>query len=201
MFDRDQFIEECRAATADAAADPARKALREVIARAVADPAAVMRGLGEPTRSGVNLLYRSDTLTIVNLIWAPRMSVFPHNHNTWAVLGIYSGREDNIFWRRRPRDAERATEATGGEREIEAAGARSLCVGDVEVLGRDVIHSVLNPIDRMTGAIHVYGTDFVTIPRSEWPAETLREVPLDHAVQARRFAEENDRLRAGAMAG
>lgn len=187
MFDRDRFIEECLHATRDDAADPARRALREVVGRAVADPSAVMAGLGEPARAGVNLLYRSDRLTIVNLVWAPRMSVFPHNHNTWAVIGLYSGREDNIYWRRRPGDE---------TRQIEAAGARSLTTGDVEVLGRDIIHSVLNPIDRFSGAIHIYGTDFVTIPRSEWHGETLREQPLDSTVQARRFEAENLRFAA-----
>jgi predicted metal-dependent enzyme (double-stranded beta helix superfamily) len=32
----------------------------------------------------------------------------------------------------------------------------------------DIIHSVLNPIDRLTGAIHVYGGDFFGAERSEW---------------------------------
>jgi len=33
---------------------------------------------------------------------------------------------------------------------IEARGARSLGTGDVTRLGRDVIHSVVNPIGKMT---------------------------------------------------
>jgi predicted metal-dependent enzyme (double-stranded beta helix superfamily) len=28
------------------------------------------------------------------------MSIMPHNHTMWAVIGIYSGVEDNIFGRR-----------------------------------------------------------------------------------------------------
>jgi predicted metal-dependent enzyme (double-stranded beta helix superfamily) len=81
-------------------------------------------------------------------------------------VGIYSGREDNIFWRRK-------------ETTIEAAGAKSLGVGDVATLGRDIIHSVLNPIGKMTCAIHVYGGDFFDPdePRSEWDHETLIERP------------------------
>lgn len=27
-------------------------------------------------------------------------SLFPHDHQMSAVIGIYSGREDNIFWSR-----------------------------------------------------------------------------------------------------
>ncbi|HKM65244.1 MAG TPA: hypothetical protein VJY39_22420, partial [Acidisphaera sp.] len=158
MFDRDRFIAECCEA---AAADPTHTSVREVVARAVREPASVLRGLGEPTRAGVELLYRSPQICIFNLVWAPLMSVFPHNHTMWAVIGIYSGREDNIFWRRT---------SVADERQIEAAGARSLCAGDAEPLGPDVIHSVLNPIDRLTAAIHVYGGDFVAAERSEWDA-------------------------------
>jgi uncharacterized protein YjbI with pentapeptide repeats len=45
-------------------------------------------------------LYHASDLTILNVVWAPRMTIMPHNHQMWAVIGIYTGREDNIFWRR-----------------------------------------------------------------------------------------------------
>ena len=64
---------------------------------------------------------------------------------------------------------------------IEEASARSLGTGDVVALGRDTIHSVLNPISKMTSAIHIYGGDFFAPdePRSEWEHETLVERPWD----------------------
>jgi hypothetical protein len=45
MFDLDQFIADCRAALA---ADESHKSVREIVARAVSDPAAILKGLGEP---------------------------------------------------------------------------------------------------------------------------------------------------------
>jgi predicted metal-dependent enzyme (double-stranded beta helix superfamily) len=33
------------------------------------------------------------------------MMVMPHNHHMWAIIGVYGGREDNIFWRRIFEDA------------------------------------------------------------------------------------------------
>src|SRR5262245_1276134 len=152
MFDLERFTGECRAALA---ADSSHKLVREVVARAVSEPAAVLRGLGEPKRAEIQTLYHSHDLTILNVIWGPMMTVMPHNHQMWAVIGIYSGREDNIFWRRLPDGAGR----------VEAAGAKSLCVGDAAPLGHDIIHSVTNPIPRLTGAIHVYGGDFFAIER------------------------------------
>jgi hypothetical protein len=35
----------------------------------------------------------------LNVVWGPRMTIMPHNHRMWTVIGIYTGREDNIFWR------------------------------------------------------------------------------------------------------
>jgi len=45
-----------------------------IVARAVSDRTAVLKGLGEPKRSEVQKLYHSNDLTILNVIWAPRMS-------------------------------------------------------------------------------------------------------------------------------
>lgn len=167
MFDIGRFIEECQAAVAE---DDSHRAAREVVARAMDDPSAVMKGMGEPTRSEIQKIYASETLTIINVVWAPYMTIMPHNHEMWAVIGIYTGREDNVFWRRLPEDA---------DGRIEAAGAKALSERDVAPLGRDIIHSVTNPIPRLTGAIHVYGGDFFSIARSEWDAETLHEAPYN----------------------
>ena len=128
---------------------------------------------------------RAPDLTILNVIWAPKMMVMPHNHQMWAVIGIYTGREDNVFWRRLPDNSSR----------VEAAGARSLCVGDAEPLGHNIIHSVANPIPRLTGAIHVYGGDFFAPGRSEWDPETLREGPYDAERTMRMFEEANEASR------
>src|ERR1700757_1437512 len=181
MFDVDQFIADCRAAVR---ADPTHKSVREVVARAVAEPSAVVAGLGEPRGADIRKLYCSEKLTILNVIWGSGMTIMPHNHLMWAVIGIYTGREDNIFWRRLANAPSR----------IEAAGAKSLGAGEAEPLGREIIHTVTNPLPRLTGAIHVYGGDFFAVPRSEWDPETLCERALDLDRARRLFEEANARL-------
>jgi len=180
MFDLQQFIGDCRLALAE---DQSHKSVREVVARAVSDPSSVLKGLGEPRRAEVQKLYQSEDLTILNVIWGPRMTIMPHNHQMWAVIGVYTGREDNIFWRRRIPDGENG--------KLEAAGARALCEKDAEPLGRNIIHSVTNPISRLTGAIHVYGGDFFGAARSEWDPETLLERRYDVEKNMRLFEEAN----------
>ncbi len=180
MFQVDQFIEDCQAAIAQ---DSTHKAAREIVERAVSDPSQVIQGLGEPTLGGVQRLYVSDTLTVLNVIWAPRMTLMPHNHNMWAVIGVYSGREDNIFWRRLEDDP---------DGKIEAAGAKSMAPGDASPLGKDIIHSVTNPTTLFTGAIHVYGGDFFAEHRSEWEPECLTEQTYDVDKNMRLFEEANN---------
>jgi predicted metal-dependent enzyme (double-stranded beta helix superfamily) len=176
MFDKDQFVADCRAALAGR--DSARN-VREVMARAVADPEAVLRGVGEPKAGGIVPIHRSADLTIINVLWPVNMVIMPHNHLMWAVIGIYVGREDNILWRRLPADAGRG---------IEAAGAKSLSTRDALVLGPDVIHSVVNPSAKITGALHVYGGDFFATERSEWDPDSLEERPYDVKKAQRMFA-------------
>src|SRR5215471_5138782 len=179
-FDLDQLISDCKKGVKESGS---QAAINEILARVVSDRTSVISALGEPKRAEMQKLYQGNDLTILNVIWAPWMTLLPHNHEMWAVIGIYTGREDNIFWRRLPADA---------DREIEAAGARSLCRGDCTPMGPDIIHSVTNPIARLTGAIHVYGGDFLKQERSEWDPETLHERPYDVA-KARQLFEDSNR--------
>ena len=184
MFDLEKFIEDCRVARQE---KQDQAAVREVVERAVSDPSAIFAALGEPEEAGFKALYQSPELTILNFTWAPLMTLMPHNHNTWAVIGLYSGREDNIFWRKRGNC-------------IEAAGACSLMPGTAETLGRDVVHSVTNPIGKLTSALHVYGGDFFAPGRSEWDPETLEERPFDFDKSRQTFREANARFSAAVEA-
>lgn len=181
-MDIEQLIQDCAAAASDSAPT---KAVREILARAVSDPAGLLQVLGEPEQAGIQRLHVSDELTVLNVIWAPRMTLMPHNHNMWATIGVYGGREDNIFWRRLPDDA---------KGRVEAAGAKSLGPKDVRPLGEEIIHSVTNPTAKLTGAIHVYGGDFFSQERSEWDPESLEERPYDIEKNVRYFEEANRAL-------
>jgi predicted metal-dependent enzyme (double-stranded beta helix superfamily) len=181
-MDVDRFVADCVAAGKEA--DP-QAAVKEVLARAMATPKAVLAALGEPQKAGIGALHRSPTLTVFSATWTPHMNLVPHNHLMWALIGIYTGREDNIMWRRTPGT-------------IEASGAKALFEGDVAVLPADVIHSVTNPLPRFTGGIHIYGGDFFETRRSQWDPETRHEEPSDGKVIREMFERENARQRCGA---
>ncbi len=166
MFDLDRFIADLRATLSERSRQP----MREVVTRAISDPAALIRGIGAPDKAGVQVLHKSPELTVLNLLWAPRQITLPHDHRMSAVIGMYEGREDNMFWRRVPNSE---------KFQIEAAGGQALGTGDVAILGPDIVHSVINPLGKISAAIHVYDGNFLEIERSMWNAETLVEEPLD----------------------
>jgi predicted metal-dependent enzyme (double-stranded beta helix superfamily) len=184
MFDIDRFIGDCRVAVEET--DP-RRAVRETLERAVSDPAAVGAAL-RPTEGGFTLLHHAPDLTVLHVVWAPGMRIFPHDHQMWAAIGIYAGQEDNEFFRRGGPDG----------RGLTGSGGRELAVGDVLLLGHDAIHAVSNPLSHLTGAIHVYAGDFVNEPRSQWGPGPVEERPYDIEAARRQFAEANDAWRARA---
>jgi predicted metal-dependent enzyme (double-stranded beta helix superfamily) len=177
MFDLDQFLADCREARDET--EP-RQAVRDVLRRALDRPGEVGDAL-QPTEGGLDLLHHSPELTVIHVVWAPGMRLFPHDHRMWAAIAIYAGREDNAFYRR----------SGPGERTLTGSGGSSVTDGEVLLLGDDTIHAVTNPTDRLTGAIHVYGGDFVNEPRSQWGPGPEEERPYDMDVALQQFAEAN----------
>jgi predicted metal-dependent enzyme (double-stranded beta helix superfamily) len=162
VFDLDAFLSDCLTAVQT---DEPRLAIKEVLERAVSEPGALAEAL-PPERAELVPLHRSPELTVLKLVWAPGMRIDPHDHRMWAAIGIYTGGEDNAFYRR------------DGSGIVESGGKR-LAPEDVVLLGDDVIHSVTNPTSMHTGAIHIYGGDFFDTPRSEWTGEPPQEKPHD----------------------
>ncbi len=177
-MDIDRFVADCIEANTD---NDSQAAVLEVLTRAVHTPNAVLAAVGEPSKAGITVLHRSKTLTIFSAVWTPQMNLMPHNHLMWANIGIYTGREDNLLWRKSPDN-------------IEAYSAKALFESDAAALPVDAIHSVTNPLLRFTGGIHIYGGDFFDTTRTQWNAETLAEEPSDGAVIRNIFERENERM-------
>jgi len=176
VFDVDELVSDLRVAAVEP--EP-RLAVRDVLERALARADDLQAAL-PATRAELTPLHSSPDLTVLHVVWAPGMSIQPHDHRMWAAIAIYGGQEDNAFYRRE------------GTRAV-PTGGKVLRTGDITLLGDDVVHSVLNPLTTLTGAIHVYGGEFFSRPRSDWDPETLEELP--EPVDSRTvFQEANRRL-------
>jgi predicted metal-dependent enzyme (double-stranded beta helix superfamily) len=166
-FDLNEFVENCKGKSASA--------VKELVEEALRDPAGVKAALdaklaGRDLSKGNiadQICFRSPTLTVLKAATPPGFKTPPHNHNMWAVIGTYEGQENNTFYRRSGKG-------------LEKAGGKEVKIGDVLVLGEEAIHAIANPLDRVTGAIHVYGGDFLDFSgRSTWNPFTFEEQPYD----------------------
>jgi predicted metal-dependent enzyme (double-stranded beta helix superfamily) len=174
MFDVDEFLDDCLRANAE---DAPHLAIRELLERAMSEPDALASAL-PPARAEITPLHASPELTVLKVVWTPGMTFRPHNHAMWAAIGIYTGGEDNEFFRR---------DGAG----LVPSGGRSLEVGDTVLLGGDVIHAVTNPTKEHAGAIHVYGGDLFGAVRSEWDPETFAEQQYDVPAAIQYFEDQN----------
>jgi len=177
-FEIARFVDDIKRARAET---DSQRAVEEVLQRAVSQPGSILAEIGEPREAGIHPLHVDSKVTILNVVWAPLMVLLPHNHNMWASIGIYTGREDNILWGKRGHS-------------VTATGAASLVAKQVFGLPADAVHSVTNPIGRLTAAIHIYGGDFFAPGRSEWDAESLEERPWDLDAARSEFAKAVDRF-------
>ena len=90
-LDLDRFVQDCIDANRE---DESQAAVLEVLANAVSDPGRMLATVGEPSRAGISIIHRSETLTIFNAVWTPQMNLMRHNH---MMVGEYR----NLYWARR----------------------------------------------------------------------------------------------------
>ena len=172
MFEVTAFIERCRSALAEP--DP-REAIRSLMTEALEDPESVQRVMdGQPGNE--RRLFGSDDLTVLDVSLPAGIKTPPHDHTMWAVIGIYEGREDNVFYR----------EEGGGLTESHAV---SLKPRDVLVVSPEDIHAIANPLSTRTRGLHVYGGDLPAANRTLWHPKTQQREPYTAQAMARYVGE------------
>lgn len=167
MFDLETFVTQCQAALCEP--HPAA-AVASLVQDALADPdglKAAFAATSHGTTISDRAAFRSDELTVLDVTNGVGLKTPAHDHRMWAVIGVYDGEEQNVFF-------------TPTDQGLEETGGRLLRVGDVMVLDERTIHAISNPLDRKSYAIHVYGGDIVTREgRSIWHPDTQEQEPYD----------------------
>ena len=160
----EDLVTSCRAALA--AADPGA-VVASVLEPVVARPETFRDDLEalRATPGGAAIIHRSDELTVLGLEVAPGFVSPPHNHTVWAVVGVYQGAEDNIFYRRTSQG-------------IEETGRGVLRTGDCLALPEDAVHGIANSGTLPLLALHVYGGDLFATSRSQWDESLTVEMPF-----------------------
>lgn len=160
-IDLDQLVIDCKAAVREA---HPQAAVREVLQRALSRPSDLLDALPAPKQSSL-VVHVDDELTIMQVVNEPGFVYLPHDHGLWSACAFYAGRERNTFYRRTPHGLEKASGKEYGE-------------GDAVVMGKDVIHSIENPLKTNNAALHVFAGNEFAVPHSQWDIETLEEQPF-----------------------
>ena len=130
---------------------------------AVEQALAFIPGVGGNARQ---VFYRSPNLTMLKVCFPCGRRTPPHDHGTWAVILVLSGREKNTLYRCEEEGLSAASEVTlerGAILPMRAETAHvAECVGDEPAIG-----------------LHVYGGDILELPRRMWNPETLEEHELE----------------------
>ena len=159
-----------RFAAATQSADPMAGA-REVIEDLRNDLDGVAAALSYLTGTGGNAhqaFYRSPTLSLLKVSFPAGRRTPPHDHGTWAMILVLSGKEKNTLYRRDENGAlKRVSEVT-----LEAGSVLPMlgeavhvaeCIGDEPAIG-----------------LHVYGANVLGgTERHMWDPDTLEAHPLD----------------------
>ena len=166
------MIARCRAAVNRRASI---ETLRAIVADAVAAPeemAALIPVPIDPEQDDV--LYRSDTLFVTHAVFPARFRTGIHDHGIPALIGVWSGYEDNYLFRR------------SGNRVV-PEGKTRVSAGEVLVLDADMAHDVHTPRESWSGAIHVYLGDLLAVERHAWEDPSSLPMPLDNDAQEARW--------------
>ena len=168
MFDFEEFLRSCAevAGLPDGAARTAAMAREALVAPGFGAAVQARREQGMPDDG---TFVRTATFTALPADVPPGTLSPPHDHRMWAVIAVYEGQEDNVFYARDP-------EAHDALREC---GRASAAAGEVLELGAEAIHTIANTRHGMLRAVHFYGGDLIGTVRSVWDAATGEERTLD----------------------
>ena len=157
-----ELVARCAAA---AQTEDSMNAVRGVLEGLRGDLGAIDRALEFIPGVGGNarqVFYRSPDLTMLKVCFPHGRRTPPHDHGTWAVILVLSGRERNTLYRCTEDGLRTASEVTLARGEILPMRAETAhvaeCVGEEPALG-----------------LHVYGGDILELPRRMWDPATLEE--------------------------
>lgn len=164
-----ELVARCAAAAEEV--DPMR-AVRAVVEGLKSDLQGLEQSLSYVSGVGGNarqVFYRAPNLTLLKVRFPSGRRTPPHDHGTWAMILLLSGREKNTLYRR---------EATG----LRKAGEIMLERGSVLPMLADTAHVAECVGDEPAIGLHVYGGDILELPRRMWNPQTLDEHPLDWTI-------------------
>lgn len=107
-----------------------------------------------------------DSWSLASVVWNAGQRTPVHGHETWGVVGVYSGAEREIRYVKPDPSAAGGALTPAGEHVWERGQVTVCCTTD------DDVHAVEAVSDETTVGIHVYGGNIGTINRPAYDPDT-----------------------------
>jgi predicted metal-dependent enzyme (double-stranded beta helix superfamily) len=170
MFSIEALVERSRKALRDP--DPC-DSIRTILADVLAEPSSVVSAFeaagvpqGPDAPLAIQTLFEDEDLRIQRIAGPKGLVSAPHSHGRWAVIGVYSGQENNRIWERR------------GDSIVLTEGYDLVHPEILMLPERTSIHSIANPGPGTSHAIHVY-SGIEPDKGWMWHPRTLEEKPFE----------------------
>jgi predicted metal-dependent enzyme (double-stranded beta helix superfamily) len=152
-FSIEGFVQSIRLA---ANSDEPETAVRDVLLEAVKKPDAIFAATSDED-GDETMYFEDDSVSIWRCRFQPKIMLPPHEHLLKVLIGVYSGGEKSILYKRT-------------EDGLKEAGSVTVHAGEVITLGKAAIHAVTTKDDKPSDAIHVYLGPLMQLERDlfEW---------------------------------
>jgi len=160
-----ELVADCLAAAqTDRPIDAVRDVLRGVIEQPVLWQQVFEREVEQTDHRGIAELHADDQLTITHVALEPGFVSGVHDHGIPALIAVYSGQEDNTFYR-----------AAGGVPVVDRHVA--VVAPDILFMAVEDIHHIENRLAETLRAVHIYFGSLPDAVRSAWNMETGERMP------------------------
>ena len=164
-FSVESFVQSVRYA---ATLENPENAIREVLLETIKTPEAIFAATSGEDEDEI-LYFEDDSVSIWRCRFQPKILMLPHEHCLKVLIGVYSGGEKSILYRRT-------------EEGLKEAGTVTAHAGEVITLGKAAIHAVTTHDDRPSDAIHVYLGPLMKLERDlfDWDSGKAIEFTLEN---------------------
>ena len=160
-FSYEQFVEDARAA---AVTSHPTKAVRALLERTLNNTQLRNQGLPDQTDDEIHL-FEDETVSVWSCRFQPAFVMPPHEHKMDVHIGVVSGTEKNIMYRRE--DGALVHKAT-----------KIVQSGEVLSIGADGIHAVTADGDQPSHALHIYLGPLMATKRDLFDWQTGAAIPF-----------------------
>jgi predicted metal-dependent enzyme (double-stranded beta helix superfamily) len=142
--------------------DDPEAAIREVLVETVKNPDAILAATSDED-GDETMYFEDDKVSIWRCRFHPKIVMPPHEHCLKVLIGVYSGGEKSILYKRTEEGLSEAGSVTGH-------------AGEVITLGKAAIHAVTTKDDKPSDAFHVYLGPLMQLERDLYDWESGKAV-------------------------